>query len=63
VTAILDRWAHPRRPEDTLGKAILIKWWLLKVSAPLPGRAAGRGEFIMGVSFYGDPPGWWITVD
>jgi hypothetical protein len=27
------------------------------------GRAAERGEFVMEVSFHGDPPGWWITVD
>jgi hypothetical protein len=63
VIAILDRWAHPGRPEDTLGKAILIKWWLLRVCGPLPGRPAERGEFVMEVSFYGSPPGWWITVE
>jgi hypothetical protein len=28
----------------------------------MPGRPAERGEFVMEVSFYGDPPGWWITV-
>ena len=37
VTEILDRWAHPARAEETLGKAALIKWWLLNVSGPLPG--------------------------
>jgi hypothetical protein len=63
VTGILDSWAHPGRPEDTLGKPDLIKWWLLKVSGPLPGHPAERGEFIMEVSFYGDPAGWWIAVD
>jgi hypothetical protein len=47
VTAILDRGAHPRRAEDTPGKAILIKWWLLRVCGPLPGRPAERGEFVM----------------
>jgi hypothetical protein len=26
VTAILDRWHHPGRAEDTLGKPGLIKW-------------------------------------
>jgi hypothetical protein len=62
VTGILDRWAHPGRAEETLGKATLIKWWLLKVSGPLPGRPAELGEFIMEVSAYGAPPGWWITV-
>jgi hypothetical protein len=62
VTEILDRWEHPRSPEQTLGKPVLIKWWQLKVSGPLPGRPAERGEFIMEISFYGDPPGWWITV-
>jgi hypothetical protein len=36
VTEILDRWAHPGRAEDTTGKAVLIKWRLLKVSGPLP---------------------------
>jgi hypothetical protein len=59
---ILDHWAHPGRAEETLGKQILIKWWLLRVSGPLPGRPADRGEFVMQVSFYGDPPGWWITA-
>ena len=62
VTGILDRWAHPGRAEDTLGKAALIRWWLLKVSGPLPGRPAERGEFIMEVSGYGAPPGWWIRA-
>jgi hypothetical protein len=62
VTEILDRWAHPGRAEDTIGKPVLIKWRLLKVSGPLPGRPAERGEFTMEVSSYGDPPGWWITV-
>jgi hypothetical protein len=23
---------------------------------------AERGEFVMEVSFYGSPPGWWITA-
>ena len=55
VTEILDRWAHPGRAEDTLGKATLIKWWLLKVSGPLPGRPAERGEFVMEVSFLRRP--------
>jgi hypothetical protein len=32
------------------------------VSGPLPGRPAERGEFVMEVSFHGDPPGWWITA-
>jgi len=50
VTAILDRSAHPGRPEDTLGKAILIKWWLLRVCGPLPGSPAERDEFVMEVS-------------
>jgi hypothetical protein len=63
VTAILDRWAHPGRAEDTLGKPVLIKWWQLKVCGPLPGRPAEHGEFTMEVSFHGDPPGWWITVE
>jgi hypothetical protein len=58
VTGILYRWAHPGRAEDTTGKATLIKWRLLKVSGPLPGRPAERGEFVMQVSFYGSPPGW-----
>jgi hypothetical protein len=62
VTAILDHWAHPGSAKDTLGKAILINWWLLRVSGPLPGRPAETGEFTMEVSGYGDPPGWWITV-
>ena len=63
VTGILDSWQHPGRAEDTLGKPVLIKWWLLKVSGPLPGRPAKCGEFLIGASFYGDPPGWWITID
>jgi hypothetical protein len=63
VTGILDHWQHPGRAEDTLGKPDLIKWWLLKVSGPLPGRPAERGEFVMQVSFYGRPPGWFITVE
>ena len=63
VTGILDRWAHPGRAEDTIGKPALIKWWLLKVSGPLPGRPAEPGGFVMEVSGYGDPPGWWITVE
>jgi hypothetical protein len=62
VTEILDRWAHPGRAEDTLGKAILVQWWLLRVCGPLPGRPAERDEFIMEVTKYGDPPGWWITA-
>ena len=62
VTGILDRWQHPGRAEDTIGKATLIKWWLLKVSGPLPGRPDKRGEFVMETSFYGSPPGWWITA-
>ena len=56
VTGILDRWAHPGRAEDTAGKAALIKWWLLKVSGPLPDRPGERGEFVMEVSFHGDRP-------
>jgi hypothetical protein len=24
---------------------------------------AERGEFVMQVGFYGNPPGWWITVE
>jgi hypothetical protein len=63
VTAILDRWAHSGRAEDTLGEAILIKWWLLRVCGPLPGRPAERGQFIMEVSFYGALPAWWITLE
>ena len=62
MTGILDRWAHPRRPEETLGKAALIKWWLLKVSGPLPGYSADLGEFVMAVSSYGARSLWWITV-
>jgi hypothetical protein len=62
VTEILDRWERPGSPEQMLGKPDLIKWWLLKVSGPLPGRPAERGEFVMQVSFYGSPPGWFITV-
>ena len=58
VTAILERWAHPGRAEDTPGKATLIRWWLLKVCGPLPGRPAELGEFVMEVSAYGVPPGW-----
>jgi hypothetical protein len=57
VTEILDHWEHPKHAKDTLGKAILIKWWLLRVSGPLPGRPAERGEFVMEVSFRSDPPG------
>jgi hypothetical protein len=34
----------------------------LKVSGPLPGRPAERGEFVMEVSAYGKPSGWWITA-
>jgi hypothetical protein len=62
VTEILDRWEHPGSPEQMLGKPVLIKWWLLKVSGPLPGRPAERGEFVMEVRFYGSSPGWWITA-
>jgi hypothetical protein len=50
VTEILDRWEHPGNPWQTLGKPDLIKWWLLKVSGPLPDRPAERGEFVMDVS-------------
>ena len=63
VTEILDSWQHPRPPEETLGQPTLTKWWLLKVSGPLPGRPAERGEFVMEVSAYGAPPGWWIRVE
>lgn len=63
VTEILDRWERPGRAEDMLGKPDLIKWWLLKVSGPLPGRPGELGESVMQVSFYADPPVWWITVD
>src|SRR5947207_14654324 len=63
VTEILDRWAHPGRAEDTLGKPVLIKWWLLNVSGPLPGRQAERGEFLMEVAAYGHTTLWWITLD
>jgi hypothetical protein len=35
----------------------------LKVTGPLPGPPAEVGEFVMEVSFYGNPPGWWITVE
>ena len=63
VTEILDRRAHPGRAEDTAGKAALIRWWLLKVSGPLPGRPAELGEFTMEVSAYGAPPGWWIRAE
>ena len=62
MTKILDRWEHPGSPEQTPGKPGLVKWWLMKVSGPLPGRPAGRGEFVMQASFHGDPPGWWITI-
>jgi hypothetical protein len=34
-----------------------------EVSGPLPGDPAKRGEFVMEVSAYGDPSGWWITVE
>ena len=27
------------------------------------GRPAERDEFVMEVSAYGSPPGWWITVE
>ena len=63
MTEILDRWQHPGQAEDTIGKPVLIKWGLLGVSGPLGGHPADRGEFAMEVSFYGDPPGWWITVE
>jgi len=56
VTEILDRWEHPGRPEDMIGKPDLIKCWLLKVSGPLPGRPAERAEFVMEVSFHGVQP-------
>ena len=62
MTGLLDRWQHPGRAEDTLGKATLT-WWLLKVSGPLPGRPAERGEFVMEISHCGDRRCWWITVD
>ena len=62
MTEILDRWQHHRPPEETLGKPTLTQWWLLKVCGPLPGRPAERGEFVMNVSSYGHPPGWWITA-
>jgi hypothetical protein len=62
VTEILDSWQHHRPPEETLGKATLTKWWLLRVTGPLPGRPAESGEFVMEVSFHGDPADWWITV-
>ena len=45
-----------------MGKAALIKSWLLKVFGPLPGRPAERGEFVMAVSDYGARSSWWITV-
>lgn len=57
VIEILDHWKHPGRVQDTLGKPDLIKWWLLRVSGPLPGRPAEVGEFVMQASFYGSPPG------
>ena len=57
VTETLDYWERPGSPEQTLGKPDMIKWWLLKVSGPLPGRPAELGEFVMQISFYGDPPG------
>ena len=34
--------------------AVLIKWWLLRVSGPPPGRPAQRGEFAMEVSAHGN---------
>jgi hypothetical protein len=61
VTEILDCWAHPGRAEDTLGKVMLVRWWLLRVRGPLPGRPVESGEFTMEVSFHGDPPGWWVA--
>jgi hypothetical protein len=63
VTAILDHWAHPGRAEDTIGKAILIQWWLLRVRGPLPGRPGERCEFVVEVTGYGDRSLWWITTD
>jgi hypothetical protein len=62
VTEILDSWQHPGQPRDLWGQATAIRWWRLKVSGPLPGRPAERGEFIMEITKYGDPPGWWITA-
>src|SRR5215470_15828264 len=41
----------------------LDSWSQLRVCGPLPGRPAESGEFTMEVSLYGDPPGWWITLD
>jgi hypothetical protein len=35
----------------------------LKVSGPMPGRPAERGEFVMEVSSTATRPGWWITLD
>ena len=63
VTGILDHWQHPGRAEQWLGKATLTKWWLLKVSGPLPWCPTDHGEFVMQVSRYGDRRLWWITAD
>lgn len=63
VTEILDCREHPRSPEQMLGKPDLIRWWLLKVSGPMPGHPADRREFVMQASACGDPRGWWITVE
>ena len=51
------------RVAEILGKPVLSKWWVLNVTGPLPARAGGYGEFVMDISFYGDPPGWWITAE
>jgi hypothetical protein len=63
VTEVLDGWEHPGSPQEMLGQATVTRWWQLKVSGPLPGRPAERGEFVMEVSPFGHRPGWWITVD
>ena len=63
MTEILYRWEHPGSPEQTLGKPDLINWWQMKVSGPRPGRPSEPGEFVMEVSAYGAPPGWWIRVE
>jgi hypothetical protein len=34
-----------------------------EVAGPLPRCPAERGEFVMEVSAYGSPPGWWILVE
>jgi len=63
VTEILDRWQHPGRVQETWGRATVAKWWLLKVSGPLPGRPGVTGEFVMEISAYGHRSRWWITVE